>query len=244
MKRAKIAYTCGLVLLTFLLLNCQSVPPAHVVLVIDRSDSVNESRSQVLGLAEVSKALPGVRKKSLLTIIATGDALSSMEPISVGSILIPKNNKLMETKGEAKLNESFLREVSKLLQNMPGQADATPLYMAIRRGVEVLRGQGCGSQQNPSATCYLFAITDGEETEEKSVRKALYGAGKVEFPKLMTIQNDGINVVFYGISGTNQLTPARNHFRADRLETVWKGLFSNPENISFQPFCPKKEIPQ
>jgi len=244
MKSAKFARICGLAFWAFLSLNCQSAPPSHVLIVIDKSDSVIEFRNQALGLADASTALPGIRKKSLLTITATGDGLSSMEPIFLCSISIPKNNKLMEQKDETKLNEPFLREISKLLQNVPGQADATPLYLAIRRGIEFLQGQGCGRRQNLSAICYLFAITDGEETEEKAVRKALYGSGKVDLPKQMTIPNYGIKVVFYGISGTNQLTPARNYVRADRMETVWKELFSNPENVSFQPFCPKKEVRQ
>jgi hypothetical protein len=196
-----------------------------------------------MGVAEVSMALPGIRKKSLMTIIATGDAATSMEPISIGYISIQKKTKLMETKTANKVDDRFLKDVSGILQNIPAQAYATPLYLALRRGIEVLRGQGCGTPQDGKGAGYLFAITDGEETEERVIRKALYSNGKVEIPEEMIIINDEIKVVFCGIASTNQLTPARNRIRADRLETVWKAVFSNPEKVSFQPFCLKREVP-
>ncbi|HXG65140.1 MAG TPA: hypothetical protein VNO70_08525 [Blastocatellia bacterium] len=65
------------------------------------------------------------------------------------------------------------------------------------------------------------------------------------------INNEGIRVVFSGIAETageaagadgrkRALTPPHSPQRADRIRAVWSALFTNPERLTFEPYCATK----
>lgn len=71
----------------------------------------------------------------------------------------------------------------------------------------------------------------------------------------MPLDNEGIMVTFCGFAETVGLfvdpsgreirrTVARDPHRDDRLQAVWRALFTRPELVSFQPYCPEPSIPR
>jgi len=226
-----------------LCLACENYRPAHVAVVPDRSGSVEKVRESIVGLAEASLVLPGIKKGSHLEILSTGDAGTAMEPISIASLGFPCIRKVMEGRDMAAKDEAFLKDVETLLAKIPPPSSRTPLYIAVRRATETLRGLGCDPKPvNAQPPCYLFVISDGEENVEKLITRAIRGSSEAKFPEEMLIDNSNIEVHFCGLSDTNDDSPAHDSRRIARMENTWRSLFRHPEMVSFQPFCPKKEV--
>jgi hypothetical protein len=234
MKTILMVFTTALELLA---LSCQQNKPAQVLEIIDASRSVSSAVPAALGVADHSTQLKGVRRKSTISFMATGNKQTAGEPVWLGSFPILKAHKVMEGQSNEPDNAELLGQVEGLLRGLKNTKSISPIYLAVRRGVQYLRAQGCGPGPAP-AVCYLVVITDGEETEESAIRKALHGAGNFEPPKNLMIDNTGIAVEFCGLSGTNEITPERNSTSAERLETVWINLFKVPP--AFSPFCRQK----
>jgi hypothetical protein len=62
------------------------------------------------------------------------------------------------------------------------------------------------------------------------------------------INNDGITIIISGIAQTvgeaaaiegrkRTLTSTHNPQRIDRIQALWKALFTKPERINFEPYC-------
>jgi len=226
-----------------LCLACGNYRSVNVAIVPDRSRSAEKVRESIMGVAEESLTLPGIKKGSRLAIIATGNVETAMEPISIASIGFPCIRKVMEGRSRTAKNEEFLKDVEASLEKMTTPASRTPLYIAVRRATETLRGLGCKTDlRKGQPPCYLFVISDGEENVEKLIMRAIRGSSETKFPEEMLIDNSNIEVHFCGLSDTNGDSPVRNSREITRMENTWKGLFRHPEAVTFQPFCPKKEV--
>ena len=82
-----------------------------------------------------------------------------------------------------------------------------------------------------------MVVSDGQETVEPAIVAALNGHGAQPNLKSLAINNESIRVLFCGLSQTNAMTPERTSASTERLETVWKSLFTAPDMVSFAPFC-------
>jgi hypothetical protein len=123
-----------------------------------------------------------------------------------------------------------------------GETKVSPVFQAVKRGVEHMKSVGNTIDQR-----YLFVQTDGEETVNPGIQSALNSrAAKQSFAG--TINNVGVNVTFCGIAETigeappqkgkpRQRSKMRDQGRSDRLREVWTKVFTNPELVTFEPYC-------
>jgi hypothetical protein len=215
--------------------------PTHGVLLCDNSGSMADAQASCAGLAERALDTPKLSKGSTLTVITLGDGRSGNEPRLVARYALPSSRRALEGKGaSARRKNQLLADLQGQLERLP-RTDRSPIFLAVKRGIEQLRGSGCGAD----SACHLFVRTDGEETAESSLRRALDGKGKPMDPP-DAIANDGIAVTFCGLSETSQSAGTESNSRTvhnarhgDRVREVWSSLFTVPDSVSFEPYCPK-----
>jgi hypothetical protein len=168
-----------------------------------------------------------------------------MEPRLLATFDLPVDNRVLEARqGVEKRRNAFLSNVWKSCDRTQ-PAETSSVFLGIRRGVEHLRSLGCGEDGD----CYLYVATDGEENANIQIKSALdRSADKRVLPA--PISNKGIRVVMCGVAETvglqqnpagraRQLTRRRDPQRADRLRGVWLALFTDPELVRLDPYCPK-----
>ena len=212
----------------------------HTVVIGDRSGSNEDVGRSVIGVIQQGIGHEDVRRTSRVIVLGTGDRETAFEPLVLGSFEVPVARRVIEGRHQDDMQVEFMDSVKAALN---GQFDDTtnntPLYLAVRRGLETLSGLGCGSEEylRTSTECTLYVVTDGEETVEKRIRKALDGDGNIELED-MVLDNAGVRVRICGYANTNANTEMRSAVRAGRLQEVWKGLFTHPEMVIMEPFCP------
>lgn len=217
---------------------------AHGVIIRDRSGSSLNGCDCTASLADRLIALPGMGERSTLTILATGNQASMYEPVFVAKHELPQNRSVIEGRAD------YVQKTKKIVADVRAECEritpteVSPVFFAIKRGIEQLRSAGCGS----GANCFLFIQSDGEETIHAEIKKALSSSARGEGASPAQIDNDHIRVVFSGvaeIAATSKsagrkaetAAKARDPRRADRLRRVWTGMFTRPELISFEPYC-------
>jgi len=127
----------------------------------------------------------------------------------------------------------------------------SPIFLGVKQAIADLRAEGCkgGSQ------CGLWVSTDLEENGVRAIEERIDHARHDKEPLPNVLDNGGIMVTFCGFaqtagriigpSGREIHTVAlRDPHRDDRLQTVWRALFTRPELVSFQPYCPEPSSPQ
>jgi hypothetical protein len=149
---------------------------------------------------------------------------------------------VLEGRDAADRQREKLVEGIKMQCEKVAQTKVSPVFVGIREAVEHLRGKGCG----PDSHCFVSAQSDLEETVDLQIKAALDRDAQ---PLPAAINNDGINIVISGIAETTgdavatngrvrRLTAARSPERSGRIRSVWLRLFTNPERVTFEPFCP------
>ncbi len=213
----------------------------HTVIVADISESVTKDSAAVAGLAEQALDLSKRGKGATIAVLLTGDDRSAGEPRLVAKYNAPFSRRAIEGKGSLlKKQQEILRDLRAKIEKAPFTA-RSPIFLAVKRAVEQLRAGGCRADSD----CYVFVRTDGEELSEPAVRESLTaGHNRNDLPD--PIANEGIQVAFCGLAETNtsrNADSARSHTHTakhdDRLREVWLALFSAPESVSFEPYCPK-----
>ncbi|MDA2937070.1 hypothetical protein MYX75_02250 [Acidobacteria bacterium AH-259-A15] len=226
----------------------QDGPIVQSVEIVDRSLSVTNLPAAVVALGRRAFDLPGMRRGSTLTVMATGDEATANEPLLVARYEVPISRRALEDKrAEEVRKEDVLTDLA-ARWNKLGRTERSPIFLAVKRGVEQLRSSGC----TPQSACYLFIKTDGEELLEPGIKNALRGSEKGPLPE--PIGNEGVKIVFCGLSETTgsttkgdkklQYTQVRDAKYVDRLRKVWSALFTNPDLVSFEPYCSGVEIEQ
>jgi len=218
--------------------------PTHTVVVRDRSDSVSGGCNCTTELIKRAFSDPEAGTGSTVTVTVTGDETSASEPQLLASIQIPQNRQVLEGResGEQK-RQKLIEDIKAQCENI-AQTKVSPISIAIRRAVEHLQGLGCG----PDSNCTVYVQTDLEETGDPQIKEALNHRGKNNRALSVPINNEGIGVVISGIAetvgttkageGTSKaLTKPRDPRRADRIETVWRSLFTSPDRVTFEPYC-------
>lgn len=219
---------------------------AQIAIVRDRSDSTPNDCSRIVGLAERALGVPEIGPGSRITLLAFGDEETANEPRLLGEFKVPVIRRVIEGQRAAtREREDLLTRLGQQCEAV-GQTQVSPIFQTLKRGVEHLRSVGSADD-----TRYLFIQTDGEETVNAQVKQALKSSGaKLNLPP--PIQNAGVRVIFCGIAETigapgpnnNKARPPRQREvqRPDRLREVWSGVFTDPQLVSFEPFCSKSEF--
>lgn len=220
---------------------------AHGAILRDRSISSRNGCDCISNLADRMIALPGMGDGSTLTLLSTGDQATVNEPILLGRHALPENRMVMEGR------PAYILKKEQLLASVREECDraaptgVSPLFLAIKRGIEHLTTAGCGSESD----CYLFVQTDGEENSNLEIKKALNDASRRSSTPIAKIENDHIRIVFIGMAEKAAISAnagrrgntwmERDPRRIDRLREVWASVFTRPSFVTFEPYCVEAE---
>src|SRR5205814_443250 len=97
--------------------------------------------------------------------------------------------------------------------------------------------------------CLLYVASDGEENGEASIKNRIDNIRDEKHRLPNQLDNDGIEIVFCGIAATAghivdpsgreiRKIPPRDPGREDRLRQTWLSLFTRPNLVRFEPYCP------
>jgi hypothetical protein len=218
---------------------------AHGVIVRDRSDSVIKGCDCTSALVRRALAATQIVAGSTIAVMATGDGTTANESILIKSFDVPVRRQVLEGRGAASQQQAKLIEDVKAQCEKLSQTNVSPIYVAIKNAIEYLRSKGCG----PGSNCFVYAQTDLLETGDARLKAALNQETVNKQLLPAPINNDGIDVVIVGLAETTgdsavsnskgrSLTASRNSDKADRIRAIGLQLFTNPERVTFEPFCP------
>jgi hypothetical protein len=214
---------------------------------IDISDSVR--RNCGCALFQVRRKFNDPKMAhGTVTVIASGDQPSADEPTLVAVYDVPFTRRVVEgPKATLRKQESLLADLKMKCESLP-TSKRSPIGLLVRRGLERLQQGGCGPRL---PGCELIVQTDAEETADPAIRKLLNG----ETPKkgrgsAPLFNNTGVVVTFVALSETvgekqgldgqrqHHLTRERDLRSVQRNQDVWRSLFTDPDRVHFEPFCP------
>jgi hypothetical protein len=221
--------------------------PVHVIVVGDASASDNRRCVEIVGLVAEARRRLGDHPKSSLLVLMTGSAASAHEPEVLELQKVPRvGGPVLEGAARKKADvDSFFADVRRRCEAW-ATADVSPLFLALRRGVEQLRVTGTDS----TARRTLLAAVDLQENATKEIARALAQPYRSLLPRLPEqIHNGGIEVLICGFTSTvgltndanglsRSFTTARSPDHASRIREVWSALFSDTTHVVFQPLCP------
>jgi hypothetical protein len=218
-------------------------PVAQFGFIQDPSDSIQEDCGRMLGLTKRALTMDGTGAGSTITLFALGNSESANEPRLLAELEVPVIRRVIEGQRAA------TREKEALLANVENkcggvkETNVSPIFQAVKRGVEHLQSVGSTHDQR-----YLFVQTDGEETENIKVKRALNLPPGAAAALPAPIPNKDVHVMFCGMAETigetqtdtrkaQQKSRQRDERRSDRLREVWSRVFTNPELVTFEPYC-------
>ena len=219
--------------------------PIHDEIIFDPSLSHPDSCESLVGLAERSFRMGGASRDSTLTILVLGDASTANEPWQLGRYSFPVTNKVLEgktasTRRQAELFSDIQRKCETIRRT-----SISPIFLGVKQAVADLRAQGC----NATSHCRVFVDSDLEENAEKSIKDALNRTRNTKLAMPVPVNNQGVEVSFCGLAVTAgrivnppgkeiQRALPRDQGRDDRLRQVWRSLFTQPDLVRFEPYCP------
>lgn len=220
----------------------------HFAIVEDRSISHPDGCNSLLGLAEQVFRTEGVTANSTLTVLVVGDESTANEPWQLGRYSIPRTRKVLEGRAADRRRQSeILRDIKNKCQAIR-RTKVSPIFLGTKQAIADLRAQGC----RENSRCALFVDSDLEENVEPSIKKSLDNRSGRTLELPTPINNQGFDTTFCGLavttdhlvdpSGreTRKAPPLRDSGREDRLRHVWLTLFTRPDAVQFQPYCPQK----
>lgn len=226
-------------------------PARRHAILIDASGSAKDVCGAAVGVARRVLAETGEREEFRLDVFATGGASTAAEPTQLKQFHLPAQRRVLEGKEAARLKrEGLLEELGKRCGAL-ATTDESPVYMGLKRVVEHLGAAGCGA----GADCRLYVQSDLEENVTAAVRDALRGSRRGAAALPAPLENEGIRVSICGLSESNgqragggtQRSRRRGRAgdvsRADRVREVWLRLFTHPDLVTVEPFCPREEPP-
>jgi hypothetical protein len=199
-------------------------PPAHIVDVIDASNSMRPDCLDDTKAIRGAMRSAGVRRGSTLTLIRTGDPSTKQEPQLVFQESIPAGAAMGPFSGGKKakdVRDAFFARVQSACLGIR-QTKRSPVVKAVRRGLAHLKSLGCPHK----AGCVLIVHSDLQDNDE------LTPANKKSDTAQPLLDNAGINVVLCGFTATVEDGATAN---TDALLAMWQGLFLEPVKVA--PFC-------
>lgn len=218
----------------------------HFALVEDRSMSHGQGCESLLGLAERVLRTEGVSSNSTLAVLVIGSEATANEPWQLGSYSIPRSRKVLEGRtSNLRRRQDVLRDIRNKCQTVR-RTKTSPIFLGVKQAIADLRAQGCSANSH----CKLFIDSDLEENVETSIKKSLNNPSGGTRILPSPLNNEGIAVTFCGLAVTagrivdpsgRETRKASPHTsgRDDRLRQIWLTLFTGPEAVRFQPYCPQ-----
>ena len=218
----------------------------HFELVEDPSISHPEGCESLLGLAEQALRTEGVSSKSTLTILVIGNEDTAYEPWRLGTSAIPMTRTVLEGRtANMRRQQEVLLDISNKCHAIH-RTTISPIFLGVKQAIADLHAHGCSETSH----CELLVDSDLEENVEPSIKKSLNSARGEASILPSPIDNDGIGVTFCGLAvtaarivgsggGETRKASGRNSAREDRLRETWLRLFTKPETVRFEPFCPQ-----
>lgn len=223
----------------------RNVETPHFEIVEDPSASHANGCESLLSVAGQELETNGAAPGSTLTVLVLGDQSTANEPWRLGSYSVPTLRKVLEGKsGKLRREQEILSDIANKCQHLR-RTTISPIFLGTTQGVADLHARGCKATSH----CGFFVDTDGEENAELSIRKMLEQNDGRERVSLPRVDNAGIDVVFCGVAVTDgrihgptekgfQKFATRDSGRVRRIEEVWRSLFTEPETVRFEPYCP------
>jgi hypothetical protein len=214
-------------------------PPAHVVLAIDHSLSVARNCGGLRKEGERLLAQPAVQQGSTVTLLGIGRSARDPEPARLFDKPVPTESDAVFGRDDSAFQReqaAFLSQLEKSCEAAEASKDS-PIVRLVTQGLAHLRSRNCRAD----GRCFLTIATDMQEDVEPALRAAIERVARrpsTPLPPTLagTLDNAGIEVRFCGGS---ELRPGAKRLRAapETLARLWKGIFTHPELVSFQPFC-------
>lgn len=221
---------------------------SHLVIIEDPSASHPDGCSSLQGITEHVLDRNTGPSGSRLTVLAIGDESTANEPKLVARYPIPVNRRIMEGP------KAGLRRQQEILGDLKVRCEKlhptmiSPIFQGVKQGIAELRRLGCKN----ASDCKLWVDSDLEENVVTAIKTRLEhpGDNRQALPILpIPLDNDGIRVAFCGFAVTaGRIVDAsgRQIFKArprtpthdDNLRHTWAGLFTKPELVTFDPYCP------
>jgi len=224
--------------------------PIHVEIVFDASLSHPEGCQSLVALAEQSLRTNGVSKDSTITILVLGDASTANEPWQLGRYSFPVTTKALEGKiASTRRQAGLLSDIQHKCETIR-RTPISPIFLGVKQAVADLYAHGC----NAASHCRVFVDSDLEENAEMSVKDALNRARNTKFALPTALDNQGVEISFCGLAVTARrivnssgkkihrpLPHDQGH--EDGLRQVWRSLFTQPELVTFEPYCSSSTDP-
>jgi hypothetical protein len=201
----------------------------------------------LLGLADQVLHADDISRDSTLTVLVLGDASTAYEPWQLGRYSIPVTRRVLEGK------DSNLQRLDELLTDIRHKCgtihrtNISPIFLGVKQAVADLHANGC----KETSLCKVFLDTDLEENVELPIKDALDRKGKTKLALPEPLDNHSIEVSFCGLAVTTgrvvnppgketRRALPRDPGRDDWLRQVWRSLFTQPELVRFEPYCPQR----
>jgi hypothetical protein len=218
---------------------------SHFEIVVDPSLSHPDSCESLAGLAEQTLKANGASQDSTLTILVLGDTSTANEPWRMGQYSFPGTNKVIEGKtASTRRQEELFSDIQRKCGAIR-RTSISPIFLGVKQAIADLRAHGC----SPTSHCRMFVDSDLEENAEITVEDALNRARNTKLTLPVPLDNQGIEVSFCGLAVTAgrivspsgkeiQRALPRDQGRDDRVRHVWQSLFTRPDLMRFEPYCP------
>jgi len=217
-------------LLGFVAWRLQIAPAAVplVAILVDRSRSMQTPCAALAGAAERVVESPPVE----LSVLLTGDAHSAYAPVLMPLPSVPQQKRLIKGRSrQLAERQAFVRD----LATRCGE-EATPLTSPIFQGIQDavahLRSAPGGGERR------LTVISDLRENYEPHIAAALLQRPGTK-AKLPIIDDTGITVSVCGYAQMQEKeVRGKRPPQSERVLEVWRQLFSDPDRVTFKPYCP------
>jgi hypothetical protein len=215
------------------------------VITYDRSVSIGDGCSSVLGLVERVWQDEGGDSRPPVLILTTGDATSANEPVELARIELTTSKRVLEgRKAEASRRAATLASLTTTCAELE-RTNASPIFLSVKRSLEQTLASGCDAAH----ACRVWIVTDGQENEEPWFRKSLEDGKAAKSGRPAPLDNRNVQVTLCGFADTQgevregtskrKLTRKRLAQDADLVTALWRSVFVEPERVVFEPLCPK-----
>lgn len=219
-------------------------PPTSMAELIDTSVSVDRNCKGLkeLTLARIANE-PGFRNGSTLSILAMGTSAENAQPRLLWNGAIPFGPEIIFGR-DAERSKQVQTQFESEIENACVSAEPSkhsPILEMTRQGIAHLRSvaDGCTGE----GTCILIIKTDLEDdvhaklsAEIAKIRKGLAASPPAEL--IGVLDNRGIRVQFCGLSELAKRSGKSPAVASqEELKRLWQSLFSEPDLVSFQPYC-------
>lgn len=197
--------------------------PAHLALIVDNSISQHVDCASMPALVKAMPRGMQLGNGSTVSVFTLGSKeKSSFEPVQ----------QLPPTPiggGGSNFGKHDLEERVRSVCAHFGEVPKSSIYRAVRVVLDHLKTLGCGSPNTPP--CRLWLRSDMDETVSIERFRGANGAA--------SLTNQGTEVVICDYAVAEGGGGPRGD-KSDHLIDAWRANFTNPEIVTFMPFCPGK----